>query len=170
MSNPASAGRCFYNSSGTRCSFFAAVLASARRFTSSFSRMWLTWVFTVGSFTSMIRAISALDLSAQSRWRICSSVGVQRHRQSLAPPLVPLTVQSNCRQHIQVYAVDMPCAVSHIFLKGCKGQQSRVVSAFGKLCHSLSEILISLHHIQVHQILRGLSAVPFLRFVPIARK
>ena len=80
MSNPASAGRCFYNSSGTRCSFFAAVLASARRFTSSLVRMWLTWVFTVGSFTSMICAISALDLSAQSRWRICSSVGVSPYR------------------------------------------------------------------------------------------
>ena len=79
-------------------------------------------------------------------------------------------MQSNCRQHIQVYAVDMLCAVSHIFLKGCKGQQRRVVSAFGKLCHGLGEILISLHHIQVHQVLRGLSAVPFLRFVPIARK
>ena len=66
----------FYRSSGMSRSFFAAVLASALRFTSSLSRMWLTWVFTVGSFTSMICAISALDLSAQSRWRICSSVGV----------------------------------------------------------------------------------------------
>ena len=67
----------FYRSSGMSRSFLAAVLASARRFTSSLSRMWLTWVFTVGSFTSMICAISALDLSAQSRWRICSSVGVR---------------------------------------------------------------------------------------------
>ena len=48
----------FYRSSGMSRSFFAAVLASARR------------------FTSMICAISALDLSAQMRCRICSSVGV----------------------------------------------------------------------------------------------
>ena len=36
----------------------------------------ISGIITVGSFTSMICAISALDLSAQSRWRICSSVGV----------------------------------------------------------------------------------------------
>ena len=66
----------FYRSSGMSRSFFAAVLASARRFTSSLSRMWLTWVFTVGSFTSMICAISALLLSAQIKRSICNSVGV----------------------------------------------------------------------------------------------
>ena len=61
---------------GSRCSRSAARLASALRLTFSFCRMWLTWLFTVGSRMFRISPISALLLSAHSSRSTCSSVAV----------------------------------------------------------------------------------------------
>lgn len=110
-------------------SFFAAVLASARRFTSSLPRMWLTWVFTVGSFTSMICAISALDLSAQRRWRICSSVGVSSSPGSKAG-FEEMRVERRLRPH-RCHQPLAPCFVAVPVQRFQQRQHRRAVYADG---------------------------------------
>ena len=57
-----------------RC--WATVFASLRRLTSSFCRIWLTWVLTVASLISRIWPISALLRSAHKRRSTCCSVAV----------------------------------------------------------------------------------------------
>ncbi len=66
----------FYWSSEMSHSFFAAVLASLRRFTPSLLSTLLTWLLTVETRMFRISPISALLLSAQISRSTCISAAV----------------------------------------------------------------------------------------------